>query len=762
MLINPKLKICVQNYKKTLKLINIFLKSCNFAKNLAKTTSMQYFPITNPTLIFFVVLCIILFAPIIMGKLRIPHIIGMVLAGVLVGKYGLNILERDNSFELFGRVGLCYIMFLAGLEMDTESIRKQSIRIVIFGMLTCFVPLIMTYFMAMWLLDYSASTAFLLGCIMASNTLIAYPIVTRYGLQRNYSVSLSVGSSMLSLFMALIMLAGLAAYAPLSSSARGTNVLNEVPSGAVGGAIFWLWFFFKIALFCSGSFMIIPRLARFFLRRYSDAVMQFIFVLSVMFLSAALTEAIGLEAIFGAFFSGLILNRYIPHVSPLMNRIEFIGNALFIPYFLIGVGMLINVRTLFLQTHMLWIVALIAFFGTFGKGVAAYLSSLLFRLPKAEGNMMFGLTSAHAAGAIAMVMVGMKLEVAPGQYLVTNEILNGVVIMILVTCIISSLMTEHAAKQITLRNNAHHSPLTTHHSPLTEKILLCVKYPEIAPQLLELAIMMKNTQQDSELVALNVVYDDKNAANNREHGLRLLEQLQQQASASDIRMQTQVRLATNIANGIKHAFRETGASDIIMGMHVHTDVNPKFWGEFIQSLYNGLNRQIVLTRFIQPLPTLRRIQVCVPSRAEFEPGFHRWLERLCRMAANLDCRIQFHGREESLALIREFVNNRHPGIRGEYTVMNHWNEMPSLAENIREDHMFVIVTARRGTISYKNAMDRLPNELMQHFSGKNLMIVFPDQHGETKEESMTFTEAQHHEESSIYDWLLEKLNRKAP
>lgn len=441
-----------------------------------------------------------------------------------------------------------------------------------------------------------------------------------------------------------------------------------------------------------------------------------------------------------------------------MNRIEFIGNALFIPYFLIGVGMLINVRTLFEGTHMLWIVGLIAFFGTFGKAVAAYLSSLLFKLPKAEGNMMFGLTSAHAAGAIAMIMVGMRIEVAPGQYLVTDDMLNGVVIMILVTCIVSTMMTEHAAQQIILRDNGQRTTdNTTSQTP--EKILLCVKYPEIAPQLLELAIMMRNTKLNNELVALNVVYDDQNSSNHRKQGLQLLEQLQQQASASDVRMVTQVRLATNIANGIKHAFRETGASDIIMGMHVHTDNNPKFWGEFIQSLYNGLNRQIVLTRFVQPLNTLRRIQVCVPSRAEFEPGFQRWLERLCRMSGNLDCRIQFHGRHESLILIREYVNNRHPNVRGEYTYMAHWNELPKLAENIREDHMFVVVTARRGTISYKNAMDRLPNELMQHFSGKNLMIIFPDQYGETKDESMTFTEAQHHEESSIYDWLLKKLNK---
>jgi Kef-type K+ transport system membrane component KefB len=698
----------------------------------------SYFPITSPTLIFFVVLLIILSAPIVMGKLRIPHIIGMVLAGIVIGEHGLNILERDNSFELFGKVGLLYIMFLAGLEMDMESVKKNSKRFLAFGLLTCFVPLAMTYFMAMWLLDYSKTASFLLGCIMASNTLIAYPIISRYGLQRHSSVMLSVGSSMLSLFMALLMLAALAA-----------------SYGEDTGIGFWILFLLKFVAFCAGSIYLIPKLSRYFLRRYSDAVMQFIFVLSVMFLSAALSEVIGVEGIVGAFIAGLILNRYIPHVSPLMNRIEFIGNALFIPYFLIGVGMLINVRILFEGSNILWVVALIVFFGTFGKAVAAYLSALLFHLPQSAGHMMFGLTCAHAAGAIAMVMVGMRLQVSPGVFLVNDEMLNGVIIMILITCIISTMMTEHASQQIILMEKRM---VTT--TSDDEKILLCVKYPEIAPQLLELAIMMRNQKLNRGLVALNVVYDDNKATANREQGLRLLEHLQQRASASDIHIHTQVRLATNIANGIKHAFREFGCSEIIMGMHVHTDVNPKFWGEFIQSLYNGLNRQIILTRFMQPLNTLRRIQVAVPSRAEFEPGFHRWLERLARMAGNLDCRIQFHGRNESLELIREYINNHHPGVRAEYTFMAHWNELPRLAEIIREDHMFIIVTARKGTISYKTALERLPNELMQHFSGKNLMILFPDQYGSQKEESMTFTAAQHQEESSIYNALARWLNRQ--
>ena len=705
------------------------------------TLLLSYLPITDPTFIFFVVLIIILFAPIVMSKLRIPHIIGMVLAGIAIGKYGFNILVRDNSFELFGRVGLYYIMFLAGLEMDMEGVKKHSRRFLFFGLLTCLIPLVLTYVMSITILDYSPAASFLLGCIMASNTLIAYPIIGRYGLQRHQSVALSVGSSMISLFLALVMLAALSG--SFSKDA---------------GWLFWVLFVLKFAAFCVGSVIIIPKLTRYFLRRYSDAVMQYTFVMAVMFLSAALSSLIGIEGVFGAFYSGLILNRYIPRVSPLMNRIEFIGNALFIPYFLIGVGMLINLGTLFSSVQMVWIVVLIVFFGTFGKAVAAYVSSLLFRLSKADGHMMFGLTSAHAAGAIAMVMVGIRLEVAPGQYLVGDDMLNGVIMMILFTCIISTMMTEHAAKKIIIQEKSHLQTETPKDDD--EKILLCVKYPEIAPQLLYLSMFMRNQRLNRDLVALNVVYDDQKSNAARQQGLRLLEELQAQASASEVKVQTQVRLATNIANGIKHAFREFACSEIIMGMHVHTDINPRFWGEFIQSLYNGLNRQIILTRFVQPMSTLRRIRVAVPSRAEFEPGFHRWLERLSRLAGQLDCRIQFHGRNESLALIKEYINNRHSSVRAEYTYMAHWNELPQLAAEIADDHLFVVITARKGTISYKNALERLPDELQKHYSGKNLMIIFPDQYGGHKDERMSFTEAQHHEENSIYDTILRWIHKK--
>ena len=699
----------------------------------------EYFPITDPTLIFFVVLLIILFAPIIMGKLRIPHIIGMVLAGVLIGKYGLNILERDASFELFGKVGLYYIMFLAALEMDMEGMKKNKSRLIIYGLLTCFVPFFLTFGMSIWLLHYSTRTSFLLSCIMASNTLIAYPIVSRYGLQQKPSVTLSVGSSMLSLLIALIMLAGLVA----SFSSHD-------------GLLFWVLFTAKFAAYCGVMIFLIPRLTRWFLRRYSDSVMQFIFVMAMLFMSATLSQIVGIEGVFGAFFAGLILNRYIPHVSPLMNRLEFTGNALFIPYFLIGVGMLIQ------GSHILWVIFCIVFFGTLGKAIAAYAACFGFRLPLSSGHMMFGLTSAHAAGSIAMVMVGMNLLVGPNTYLVNDDMLNGVVMMILCTCVISSLLTDWSSRKIILRDKELPDAEDTKKAS-DEKILIPVKYPEYADNLMSLAFLVRNQKLNRGLVCLNVVYDDKDMRYKQEQGRQLLDHCSQLAAATDVMTQTQVRIAANIANGIKHAFNEFQCSEIIIGMHMHPEISPKFWGEFHQSLFNGMSRQIIMARIKQPLNTIRRIQVAVPSRAEFEPGFYRWVERLARLSGNLDCRIQFHGREETLALINEYITNRHQEVRAEYTLMQHWNEMPQLASHMSKNHLFVVVTARKGTVSHKSALERLPEELTRFFSGTNLMIIFPDQHGDSSGNVLTFAEPQHQEEISAYvafnQWFKKKFRK---
>ena len=699
----------------------------------------QYFPITSPTMIFFIVLCIILFAPIVMGKLRIPHIVGMVLAGVVVGPHGLNILAKDSSFELFGHVGLYYIMFLAGLEMNMANFMKNRVRTFTHGIMAFVIPMVMGFFINRAILEYSVMTSILLASMYASHTIITYPIVMRYGLTRQRSVTIAVGATAITDTLTLLVLA----------------IVGGMFKGELTG-VFWLLLLLKIAAVFFVIMYFFPRIARYFFHRYEDNVAQFIFVLAMTFLGAGLMELIGMEGLLGAFLTGLVLNRYVPNVSPLMNNLEFVGNAIFIPYFLIGVGMLVNVRLLFGGLATLQVAGVMILVALTSKWIASLFTQKLFGMRAIERELIYGLSNAQAGATLAAVMVGYNLIMPDGQRLLNDDVLNGTVILILVTCVFSSFMTERASKQIALESQTAAPEEDTGDD---EKIMVPMKHDETADTLVSIAVMMRNRELNRGIVALNVVYDDTNRLKYQERGRRLLEHAVKTAGGSGVMVQTQVRIATNIINGIKHAFKEYNASEIVMGMHNGDEEAGMFWGEFIPGLFSGLNRQITIARCLRPLNTIRRIQVAVPSRAEFEPGFHRWLERLARMAENLECRIQFHAKHETLSLINQYVQNRHPNVRAEYTFMAHWIDMPKLAGGVNDDHLFVVVTARKGTISYKSALERLPEELTRHFSGKSLMIIFPDQYGEPVG-AMTFAEPQHHEQRSAYDVLTTWIRKK--
>jgi Kef-type K+ transport system membrane component KefB len=697
--------------------------------------SYIHLPISNPTWVFFVVLCIILFAPMIFSKLRIPHLIGMILAGVVIGEHGLHLLDRDASFELFGKVGIYYIMFLAGLEMDMQGLKNNRTRGIVFGLLTSLIPFGMGFAAGYWALGYNVAASLLLACIFASHTLVAYPIVGRYGVNRHKSVTVSIAATMIALLFALIILAAIA------GTYKGGNDIW-----------FWLLFAVKCVVYFAFMFFLLPRLVRAFYRKYTDAVMQYIFVIAMVFLAAAIAELCGLEGILGAFLAGLVFNKFVPRSSPLMNRIEFVGNAIFIPYFLIGVGMLVNMAPLFRDLNAVIVVVVMVVAGTLSKYVAALLAQRVFKFNSSEGLMMFGLTEAHAAGALAMVMVGTSLEVAPGVPLMDNAVLDGVVMMILISCVISSLATDLAARRIRLASDAAEMTDEEHKGD-DEKIMVLLSGTENIENIVTAAVMMRNPKLNRSLIGLNVVYDDDSMETHQENGKRLLEQVTQHAMASNVRVQSQVRIAANIANGIMHAFKEYHCSEVVIGMHSHKEISNKFWGAFHQNLFNGLNRQIIMARLLQPLNTLRYIQIVVPSRAQLEPGFYRWLERMCRLASNLDCRIRFYARQDTMQWITKYVSNRHSGVRAEYEDMEHWNQMPAIASTIADDHLFVVVTARKGTISFKNAQERLPDELTKYFSGKNLMIIFPDQHGNAMEE-MNFAQPQLQGGMSAYEIIL--------
>ena len=690
-------------------------------------------------MIFFVVLCIILFAPIIMGKLRIPHIVGMVLAGVAVGPHGLNILAKDSSFDLFGHVGLYYIMFLAGLEMNMSNFRKNRVRTFTHGIMAFVIPMAMGFVINRSILHYSVMTSILLASMYASHTIITYPIVMRYGLTRQRSVTIAVGATAITDTLTLLVLA----------------IVGGMFKGEITGG-FWLMLFLKIAAVFLIIMYVFPRIAKHFFHRHEDNVAQFIFMLAMTFLGAWFMELIGMEGLLGAFLTGLALNRYVPNVSPLMLHLEFVGNAIFIPYFLIGVGMLVNVKLLFGGLAAFHVAGVMILVALTSKWIASLLTQKLFGMRGVERELIYGLSNAQAGATLAAVMVGYNLITPDGQRLLNDDVLNGTVILILVTCIFSSFMTERASKRIALESQA---AVPEEDTGDDEKIMVSMKHKETADTLISLATMMRNRVLNRGIVALNVVYDDTNRLKYQERGRSLLEHVVKTANSTGVMVQTQVRIATNIINGIKHAFKEYNASEIIMGMHSGDEEDGKFWGEFIPGLFSGLNRQITIVRCLRPLNTIRRIQVAVPSRAEFEPGFYRWLERLARVAENLECRIQFHAKRETLSLINQYVQNRHPNVRAEYTYMAHWIDMPKLSEGVEDDHLFVVITARKGTISYKSALERLPEELTRHFSGKSLMIIFPDQYGEPVG-AMTFAEPQHHEQRSAYEVLTTWIRQK--
>lgn len=688
-----------------------------------------YLPITDPTWIFLLVLLIILFAPILFGKLRIPHIIGMIIAGVVVGEHGFNILVRDSSFELFGKVGLYFIMFLAGLEMDLEDFKKNRSKALVFGIFTFLVPMVLGVWSSMTLLNYNLSTSILLASMYASHTLIAYPIVSRYGLSRLRSVSITVGGTAITVALALLILA------VISGMYKGT--INE-----------WFWILLAVKV-VTVFFLIIfffPRIGRWFFRKYEDNIMQFIFVLVMVFLGGGLLELSGMEGILGAFLVGLVLNRLIPNLSPLMNRLEFVGNALFIPYFLIGVGMIIDVRSLFSEGEALKVAVVMTIVATLSKWLAAWMTQKTFRMNTHERTMMFGLSNAQAAATLAAVLVGNKIEIAPGIPLLNDDVLNGTVVMILFTCIISSVATERAARKMAVQDNVEGADDKPKEE---ENILIPIANPETIDNLVNMALLMKDPKRKDGLIALSVVNDSSTSDTLLTQRKRYLERAAMAAAAADVRMHTVSRFDLNVASGIIHTMKEYNASEVVIGLHHKMTIVDSFLGRLAENLLTGTHKQVMIVRSLMPANTLRRIVVAVPRKAEYEAGFVKWVERICRMGIQLGCRVQFFAHPDTIGYLDGYITRKHRGLRKEMTPLEDWDDLLMLTSHVNHDHLLVIVSARRGFISYNPLFEKLPAQI-KYFSNNSLMVLYPDQYGDPQE-SLSFSEPLHHNESQHYD-----------
>lgn len=688
-----------------------------------------HLPVTDPTWIFFLVLVIILFAPIVLERLRIPHIIGMILAGVVIGEHGFNILARDSSFELFGKVGLYYIMFLAGLEMNMEDFKSIRVKATVLGLLAFIFPLGIGIWTNLHLLGYSLATSVLLASMYASHTLIAYPIVIRYGINRQRAVSIAVGGTAVTDTLTLLVLA----------------VVGGMYKGETS-EMFWIWLVLKVVVLSVVIMYAFPRIGRWFFRRYSDNVVQYIFVMAMVFLGAGLMEFVGMEGILGAFLAGLVLNRLIPHVSPLMSHLEFVGNALFIPYFLIGVGMLIDVNVLFGHIDSVKVAVVMIIVALLGKWIASWLTQRIYKMRALERELMFGLSNAQAAATLAAVLVGYNIILPNGERLLNEDVLNGTILLILVTCVVSSFITEHAAKRIAMDD----AEVSDEKAQEKEKFLIPVANPETLESLMSLAMVVRDEKQPDNLVALNVINDNNGSVKQEMRGKRSLERAAQIAASTSVRLKTVSRFDLNITTGILHTAKEYEATNIIIGLHCKMSIVDSFFGNLTENLLKNTYLQVMVARFLIPVNTLRRIIVAVPPKAEFEHGFMKWITHMCRMSSRLGCRVHFYAHPQTLGYIRGYIQKKHKDTRVAYSELEDWDDLLLLTGQVNYDHLLVIISARRGSISYDSAFERLPMQISKYFNNNSIMLLYPEQKGDPNE-SLSFSDPRGWAETQYYD-----------
>lgn len=670
------------------------------------------FPLQHPVLKFLVILIIILFAPILFNKIKIPHILGLIIAGAIVGPFGINLLQRDSGIILSGTTGLLYIMFLAGLEIDMGDLKKNSQKSLVFGLLTFLIPMLTGTLSGVYLLGYSLPTSILIGSMFASHTLITYPIVTKLDVVKNRAVVITVGGTIITVTLGLLVLA----------------IIIGMQSGEVN-AWFWTRLSVSIVVFSAIILVLFPLVGRWFFKKYSDSVSQYIFVLVMVFLGSVLAQAAGVESIIGAFLAGLSLNRLIPVTSPLMNRISFVGNAVFIPFFLISVGMLIDFRAFINDLDTLYVAAVLSIAATLAKYIPALLTRKLYGYNKDEGNLIFGLSNAQAAATLAAVLVGYNVITgyAPDGSplrLLDERVLNGTIIMILVTCTIASLVTQKAAVNISLRDN---SVSENQETEGTEQILIPVKYAETIDELINLSSLIKSKKNLNGLYALNVISSSNSSEVEIKRANQLLDNAVKTASSVDIRMNKLLRYDVNVVNAITSVVREHTISDLVVSLHTKKGMTDSFLGKLTEGILTRNNVTTFVYKATQPISTIKRHIVIIPKNAETEIGFPFWLLKVWNLIRNSGATVEFYGHEKTISLIRE-VQLKHP-IEAQFNIFDDWDDFLILSRVIRPDDNLIIVMAREKTISYHGSMQRIPVYLRKYFEMQTYIIIYPMQAG---------------------------------
>lgn len=661
-------------------------------------------PFTNPVLIFALILFIILLAPILLNRLKIPGIIGLIISGILIGPYGFELLQAGLFVEVFSTIGLLYIMFIAGLELDINEFKAYRNKSILFGALTFSIPLIVGFPVCHYLLGYDMNASFLTASMFATHTLVTYPIVSRLGVSKNQAVAITVGGTILTDTAVLVILAVV----------MGSHEGNL-------GAEFWIRLVVSLIIFSAIMFLVIPKIAAWFFRKLeSEKHSHYIFVLSIVFFAAFLAEVAGVEPIIGAFVAGLALNRLIPHSSALMNRIEFIGNSLFIPFFLISVGMLVDISVILSGPMALIVAGTLTVVAVFGKWLASLITQLAFKYSAGQRQLIFGLSSAHAAATLAVVLVGYRAKI------LDSDILNGTIILILVTCIIASFVTEKAAKKIVISSESETSDADSGESSFGEEhILLPIANPANMEKALEFAVLIKEKKSKHPITILKVVPNNKEAEKNMGRAKQSLEQFAKEATASETFAKIATTIDFNTSTGIVRTARETMADVIIMGWPEKTGFIDKLIGGKMGVILKQTDKILFICQFNKPLNNHKRLVVAVPNLAELEKGFHQWLRKVTALASELSVPIVFYCNDRSEKQIELYMEEQELKMDTAFENLSNWDDFLILSKELDPTDIFVLISARKGKVSHMGLLDNLPIKMEKYFGDNSKIIVYP-------------------------------------
>lgn len=661
-------------------------------------------PLKNPVLVFSILLFIILFSPILLRKFRLPGIIGLILSGILVGPYGFNLIERNEAIVLFSTIGLLYIMFLAGLELDMNEFKKNRYKSILFGFFTFAIPISIGYPVCHYLLGYDMLASVMIASMFATHTLVAYPIASRLGIVKNEAVAITVGGTIITDTAVLLILA----------------VITGSKQGGLNQA-FWIKLLISLTIFSIIVFYLLPPVARWFFRNIEgEKTSQYIFVLALVFLSAFLAELAGVEPIIGAFMSGLALNSLIPHTSPLMNRIEFVGNALFIPFFLISVGMLVDVKVLANGPWALIVAATLSVVAITGKWAAAWITQRVFRYTRYQRNVIWGLSNAHAAATLAVILVGYNIGI------LDENVLNGTIILILITCLVASFVTEGAGRNLAIAEREKLPEI----KDLDEKILVPISNPANIEQLIDLAILLKDRRSTQPITALSVVQDDDEARERVIQNKQMLEKAIIHAAATDTKVTVDTRVALNVGNGISQYVKEKMISTVLIGWTGKAaKVEGKIFGTALDQLIQSNSQMVLVTQLRQPVNITRRIIAAVPANAQYEVGFTGWLQKLYLLAKETSSEINLYTAAKTFEAIRRYFAQNRIRANMRYHHFEDWEDFLILSKSVSRDDMLVVVSARKGSISYNIYLDEIPGKLPKYFKENNFMVIYPDQPG---------------------------------